>query len=173
MIHVPSKILTLVLLTIFCCSDLSFSQVHTLTAGTGSVLPGGTVNIPVLLSNDEGARGYSMGVAPSGTDGGPGTEALPYKTLAYACTHAKSNSIREYENVTGGTGGTQNLYDEVQGYASKELTITAVPSTTTFEIQLGTSAYAHTYVSGGTVRKADDNTLAVSNGVYNHSTGIL
>ena len=146
---------------------------------------GGVARLPIglpggVLTNDgddilwSGISGKNvLWVAPSGSDGGPGTEALPYKTLAYACKHAKSNSIREIENITGGTGGTQNLYDEVQGYASKELTVSATPSTTTFEVQLGTSAYAHTYVSGGTVRKADDNTLAVSNGVYNHSTGII
>ncbi|HCW44682.1 MAG: hypothetical protein H8E43_11540 [Planctomycetia bacterium] len=105
MIHVPSKILTLVLLTIFCCSDLSFSQVHTLTAGTGSVLPGGTVNIPVLLSNDEGARGYSMGVAHSGTD-------LTLTAMSPGQEAADSNlgTGPDFEfidlNPTGGTGGT-------------------------------------------------------------------
>ncbi len=137
-------------------------------------LPGG------VLTNDgddilwSGISGKNvLWVAPKGTDGGPGTESLPYKTLAYACKHAKSNSIREYQNVTGGTGGTQSVYNEVQGYASKELTVTATPSTTQIEIQLTTSAYAHTYVSGGTVRKADDTTLAVSASSFNHSTGIV
>ena len=146
---------------------------------------GGVARLPIglpggVLTNDgddivwSGISGKNvLWVAPKGTDGGPGTESLPYKTLAYACSHAKNNSIREFDKITGGTGGTQNMYDEVQGYASKELTVTAVPSTTTVEIQLGTSAYAHTYVSGGTVRKADDTTLAISNGVYNNSTGIV
>ncbi|MEC9476514.1 MAG: dockerin type I repeat-containing protein [Planctomycetota bacterium] len=44
-----------------------FSQNHTLTASTGSGLPGSVVTASVTLDNDEGARGFSMGMAHSGT----------------------------------------------------------------------------------------------------------
>jgi len=43
---------------------------------------------------------------------------------------------------------------------------------TAFEIDLGTSAITHTYVSGGTVVKAGGARLAITNFVYNAGTGI-
>jgi hypothetical protein len=41
-----------------------------------------------------------------------------------------------------------------------------------FEIYVGKGPLAHTYVSGGTVTRADGTVLSVSNFVYNESTGI-
>ena len=41
-----------------------------------------------------------------------------------------------------------------------------------FEIYVGTSDTAHTYVNGGTVTKADGTELNISNFVYNESTGV-
>ena len=112
-------------------------------------------------------------VAPTGADTNPGTESLPFRTVQAACTAAKEASITEVENVSGGTGGTANVYNNIRAVAYKELTVSAVPSTTSFEVTLGTSTYTHTYVSGGEVRKSDDTSLTVTNGPYNHSTGVL
>ena len=68
-------------------------------------------------------------------------------------------SITEVQNVNGGTGGTANVYNNIRAVAYKELTVSAVPSTTSFEVTLGTSTYTHTYVSGGEVLKSDDTSL--------------
>ena len=43
---------------------------------------------------------------------------------------------------------------------------------TAFEIDMGTSSTVHTYVSGGTVKKADNSRLAITGFVYNEGTGI-
>jgi len=146
---------------------------------------GGTARLPLglpgaVLTNDgddaiwSGISGKNvLWVSPKGEDGGPGTEALPYLTLQYAAKHAKPNSIREFKNQAGGTGGTADVYDEVQGFASKEFTVATVPDSTSFTINMGTSTLAHTYVNGGTVRKADDSTLTISNAVYVHGTGVI
>jgi len=112
-------------------------------------------------------------VAPTGDDTNPGTEALPYRSVNTACSYAKEASITEVENVNGGTGGTSNVYNNIRAIAYKELTVSGVPTTTSFEISLGTSTYTHTYVSGGEVLKQDDSTLTVTNGPYNNSTGVV
>ena len=112
-------------------------------------------------------------VAPTGADTNPGTESLPFRTVQAACTAAKEASITEVENVSGGTGGTANVYNNIRAVAYKELTVSAVPSTTSFEVTLGTSTYTHTYVSGGEVLKSDDTSLSVTNAPYNNSTGVL
>ena len=112
-------------------------------------------------------------VAPTGDDNNPGTESLPYRSVQAACTKAKEASITEVQNVNGGTGGTANVYNNIRAVAYKELTVSAVPSTTSFEVTLGTSTYTHTYVSGGEVLKSDDTSLSVTNAPYNNSTGVL
>ena len=112
-------------------------------------------------------------VAPTGDDVNPGTESLPFRTVQSACTAAKEASITEVENINGGASGTANVYNNIRAVAYKELTVTAVPTTTSFEVSLGTSTYTHTYVSGGSVLKSDDTTLSVTNGPYNNSTGVL
>ena len=112
-------------------------------------------------------------VAPTGDDNNPGTESLPYRSVQAACTKAKEASITEVQNVNGGTGGTANVYNNIRAVAYKELTVSAVPSTTSFEVSLGTSTYTHTYVSGGEVLKTDDTSLTVTNAPYNNSTGVL
>jgi hypothetical protein len=146
---------------------------------------GGTARLPLglpgaVLTNDgddaiwSGISGKNvLWVSPKGEDGGPGTESLPYLTLQYAAKHAKPNSIREIKNQAGGTGGTADVYDEVQGFASKEFTVATVPDSTSFTINMGTSTLAHAYVNGGTVRKANDSTLTISNAVYVHGTGVI
>ena len=112
-------------------------------------------------------------VAPTGDDNNTGTESLPYRSVQAACTKAKEASITEVENINGGTGGTANVYNNIRAVAYKELTVSAVPTTTSFEVTLGTSTYTHTYVSGGEVLKTDDTSLTVTNAPYNNSTGVL
>ena len=113
-------------------------------------------------------------VSPTGVDGASGTESQPYKTLAYAAKHAKKNSIREIKDQSGGVGGTQEVYNDVRGLSSWEFEVSQYNITTnTFEIQMGTDTNAHTYVSGGTVRKADDTTLTITNAPYVHTSGVI
>ena len=57
--------------------------------------------------------------------------------------------------------------------AGQEFTVATVPDATSFTINMGTSAFAHTYVSGGTVTKADDSVLAVSDAPYVYTTGVI
>lgn len=42
------------------------AQVHVLTAGSASAIPGQTVSIPILLANSEPVRGFSLGVTHAG-----------------------------------------------------------------------------------------------------------
>ena len=49
-------------------SSSTFAQTHSVSVADNSVLPGGTVDVSILLTNEEGARGFSMGVAHYGTD---------------------------------------------------------------------------------------------------------
>ena len=51
--------------------------------------------------------------------------------------------------------------------------VQAVPSTTRIETYVGTSAYTHTYVSGGSVTKADGTVLNITAVTYNNSTGVM
>ena len=112
-------------------------------------------------------------VAPTGADTNPGTESLPYRTVQAACTAAKEASITEVENINGGTGGTSSVYNNVRAVAYKELTVSGVPTSTSFEVTLGTSTYTHVYVSGGEIRKDDDTALTVTNAPYNNATGVI
>ena len=70
--------------------------------------------------------------SPTGDDNNPGTESLPYRSVQAACTKAKEASITEVQNVNGGTGGTANVYNNIRAVAYKELTVTGVPTTTSF-----------------------------------------
>jgi len=137
-------------------------------------MPGGVLTNDGLDIKWSGVSGKNiLWVSPSGSNSNPGSESLPYKTVQYAATKAKVDSVREIENVSGGTGGTANVYNDVKAIAYKELTVSAVPTTTSFEVQLGTSTYTHTYVSGGEVKKSDNSNLTVTNGPYNHTTGVV
>jgi hypothetical protein len=119
------------------------------------------------------SAGNVLWVSPSGLDTNPGTESQPYKSIAHAVKKAKNKKLREVENVSGGTGGTAGLYNNVRGVTYKQFTVSGVPTSTSFEISLATSTYAHTYVSGGEVRKTDDTSLTVTNAPYNNSTGVI
>tara|TARA_B100001109_G_scaffold239841_1_gene222659 strand:- start:1333 stop:5997 length:4665 start_codon:yes stop_codon:yes gene_type:complete len=146
---------------------------------------GGAARLPLglpgsVLTNDgtdivwSGISGKNvLWVSPSGVDGSAGTESMPYQTLAYALKKAKKASIREVETISGGTGGTSGTYDGARGISYKEFTVATTPTTTSFTINLATSAYAHTYVDGGSIRKSDDSTLTVTNAPYDNSTGII
>ncbi len=146
---------------------------------------GGVARLPLglpgsFLTNDGSdvmwstiSGGNVLWVSPSGKNTNPGTESAPYQTIAYALKKAKKDAIRGIENLSGGTGGTAGQYENARAIAYKEFTVSAVPSATSIELTLGTSTYAHTYVSGGEIRKSDDSTLTVSNAPYNNSTGVI
>ena len=55
----------------------------------------------------------------------------------------------------------------------KPYTVQTAANATTFTIDVGTDARAHTYVDGGTVTRADYTSLDVTNAVYNNGTGII
>ncbi len=59
--------ISLVLAMTLLMSSYAVSQVHTVTASNETVLPGATVTATVTLDNDEGARGFSLGLANPGT----------------------------------------------------------------------------------------------------------
>ncbi len=137
-------------------------------------MPGGVLTNDGLDIKWSGISGKNiLWVSPSGSDSNPGSESLPYKTIQYAATRAKVDSVREVENVSGGTGGTANVYNDVKAVAYKELTVGTVTSTTAFEIALGTSTYTHTYITGGQIKKADNTNLTITNAPYDHTTGIV
>jgi len=50
-------------------------------------------------------------VANAGNDSNPGTELLPFKTLKYALTQAKSGEIVEVSNVSGGISAIPGTYE--------------------------------------------------------------
>ena len=146
---------------------------------------GGVARLPLgmpggVLTNDgldivwSGISGKNiLWVSPSGNNNNPGSESLPYKTIQYAATKAKTDSIREVENISGGTGGTASVYNDVKAIAYKELKVGTVVSTTSFEINLGTSTYVHTYISGGQIKKADNTNVTILNAPYNNATGVV
>jgi hypothetical protein len=49
-------------------------------------------------------------VSNAGNDSNPGTELLPFKTIKYACTQAKSGEIVELENISGGISAIPGTY---------------------------------------------------------------
>jgi len=113
-------------------------------------------------------------VSPTGVDGDSGSESQPYKTLAYAVKHAKHHAIREIKDQSGGIGGTEDVYNNIRGISSREFEVSQYNIlANSFEIQMGTDTNAHSYVSGGTVRKADDTTLTITNAPYNHGSGVI
>jgi hypothetical protein len=67
----------------------------------------------------------------------------------------------------------QNVIDDLNAVAwHTDFVVDATSLTSTdFRIYVGKHTLAHTYVSGGVVTKSDGTTLAVSNFVYNNSTG--
>ena len=83
-------------------------QDHTVTASAESVLPGNTVTASVALDNDEGARGFSMGLAHDGS-------FLTLISIEAGAATAASNSgtgpAFEFMDInpTGGPGGTYGV----------------------------------------------------------------
>ena len=137
-------------------------------------MPGSVLTTDGLDVKWSGISGKNvLWVSPSGSDNNPGSESLPYKTIQYAATRAKINSVREVENVSGGTGGTANVYNDVKAVAYKEVTVVSVPTTTQLTVNIGTSTDTHTYVSGGEIKKSDNSNLSVTTAPYNHVTGVV
>jgi hypothetical protein len=146
---------------------------------------GGVSRLPIglpgsVLTNDgedviwSGTSGKNiLWVSPSGSNSNPGTESLPYLTIGYALDKAKDASIREIETISGGTGGTAGVYDDVKGIAYKQISVVGVPAANQIEVTFATSSDTFTYFSGGEVLKNDDTSLSVSNAPYNSATGIV
>ena len=67
----------------------------------------------------------------------------------------------------------QNVVDDLNAVAwHTDFVVDETSLTSTaFRIYVGKTNLVHTYVSGGTVTKSDSSTLAISNFVYNESTG--
>jgi len=67
----------------------------------------------------------------------------------------------------------QNVIDDLNAVAwHTDFVVDATSLTSTgFRIYVGKHTLVHTYVSGGVVTKSDSSTLAISNFVYNESTG--
>lgn len=86
-------------------SSSTFAQTHSVSVADNSVLPGGTVDVSILLTNEEGARGFSMGVAHSGTD-----LTLTAITPGQQTAAANGGTGPDFEfvdvNATDGPGGT-------------------------------------------------------------------
>ena len=99
------RVFVLVLLTTLLSAGALSAQVHTLNVSNSSVLPGGSVDVSIQLSNDEAARGFSMGVAHSGAD-----LTLTAITAGSATAATNSGAGPDFEfsdlNATEGPGGT-------------------------------------------------------------------
>ena len=67
----------------------------------------------------------------------------------------------------------QNVVDDLNAVAwHTDFVVDSTSLTSTdFRIYVGKTALVHTYVSGGVVTKSDSSTLAISNFVYNETTG--
>ncbi|MGE4602109.1 MAG: hypothetical protein AAEJ65_04320, partial [Planctomycetota bacterium] len=85
-----------------------YGQNHTVTASNETVLPGASVTASVTLDNDEGARGFSMGLAHSGS-------FLTLTAIEAGAATAASNGGAgpDFEftdvNPAGGPGGTYGV----------------------------------------------------------------
>jgi len=99
-----------------------------------------------------------------------GTEVRPATGTGYQiATHTQTGGAVDASN---GTAGTYNYVHSSEDWGTK-YAITKVDNDT-FTITLGTSTFAHTYVSGGQVRKESDGTkLTISDCPYNNTTGVL
>ena len=121
------------------------SQAARLPIGiVGSVLT--TDGTDPSWSNAEGAN--VLYVANSGDDTNPGTQFLPYKTVAKALSVASSSDIVEIDTISGGTGGTPSTYDVTQtsttgsGTGFQARVITDGSSTPSVTITNGGSGHA-------------------------------
>lgn len=152
------RILFVVLFFFAFISNALLAQNHTLTASNESVLPGGTVTAAVSLANDEGARGFSMGLTHEGS-------FLSLVSIDAGDETADSNSGTgpdfEFKDLapTGGPGGTYGVIlsfgaplDEIPTGTGNEIALfeydcgaTALPGTSetlAFSDALGTPQVA-------------------------------
>ncbi|RUA09166.1 MAG: hypothetical protein DSY81_07220 [Bacillota bacterium] len=100
--------ISLVLAMTMLMSSFAFSQVHTVTASNETVLPGASVTAIVTLDNDEGARGFSMGLAHPGT-----FLTLTAIDAGTATANANAGAGPDFEfkdlAAAGGPGGTYGV----------------------------------------------------------------
>jgi len=115
----------------------------------GSVLT--TDGLDPIWSNPEGSN--VIYVANSGDDTNPGTQFLPYKTVAKALSVSTSGDIVDFTFFGGGTGGTPGTYlatssaTSGSGTGARIRAITDGSSTPTVSLVNGGSGY----VAGDTV----------------------
>ena len=121
------------------------AQTTRLPIGTvGSVLT--TDGTDPSWSNAEGAN--VIYVSNSGDDTNPGTQFLPYKTIAKALSVATSGDVVDFDTITGGTGGTAGTYDITQtstdgsGTGTQARVVLDGSSTPTVTITNGGSGHA-------------------------------
>jgi hypothetical protein len=100
--------ISLVLAMTMGISTFASSQVHTVTASNETVLPGAIVLVTVTLDNDEGARGFSMGLAHPG--GFLTLTAIDAGAMT-ANSNAGAGPDFEFKDLTaaGGPGGTYGV----------------------------------------------------------------
>ena len=124
------------------------SQTQRLPIGvSGSVLT--TDGQDPKWSNAEGKNVYY--VSNSGSDSNPGSQYLPFKTIKYALGQSTSGDIVDFNNITGGTGGTPSTYDVTQSATTGSGTGAQVRVTTD-----GSSTPTVTMINGGTGHAAGD-----------------
>src|SRR5210317_334743 len=107
----------------------------------GSVLT--TDGLDPIWSNPEGSN--VIYVANSGDDTNPGTQFLPYKTVAKALSVSTSGDIVDFTFFGGGTGGTPGTYLATSSATSGSGTGARIRA-----IADGSSTPTITLVSGGT-----------------------
>jgi hypothetical protein len=100
-------------------------------------------------------------------------ETIDYPTATNAVT--STTALITAANTLDAAQETivQNVVDDLNAVAwHTDFVVDETSLTSTnFRIYVGKTNLVHTYVSGGTVTKSDSSTLAISNFVYNESTG--
>ena len=86
-------------------------------------------------------------------------------------TGTQIKTVELTKNVVSATNGQYKYLHPKK--VEKPYTVQTAANATTFTIDVGTDARAHTYVDGGTVTRADYTSLDVTNAVYNNGTGII
>jgi hypothetical protein len=122
------------------------------------------------------AATYGGSVLASFTDGAGldiDLEVIDYPTATNAVTSTTALITAATTLDAAQETIVQNVIDDLNAVAwHTDFVVDETSLTSTdFRIYVGKHTLAHTYVSGGTVTKANGSTLTVSNFVYNNSTG--
>ncbi len=102
------RILVSMLVAVMALGQMAIAQVHTVTASNETVLPGDSLIAIIALTNEEGARGFSLGLAHPGT-------LLTLTAIDQGTATADSNGGAgpdfEFKDLTptGGPGGTYGV----------------------------------------------------------------